>query len=375
MFTPADHDWMSRALHLAARGRYTTSPNPNVGCVLVRDGLVVGEGYHRRAGEPHAEVHALRAAGERTRGATAYVTLEPCSHHGRTPPCADALIAAGVGRVVVAMEDPNPLVAGRGLRRLAAAGIAVQVGLLQGEAEALNPGFIRRMRTGRPRVQVKLAASLDGRTALANGQSQWITGPAARADVQRWRAQSSAILSGTDTVLIDDPSLNVRWHELPASVRAVYPEAELRQPIRILLDSQQRLIPQARLFALPGEVWLARSRAEGHWPAAVSQLELPLSAASGKLDLAALLQTLGQKGINDLWVEAGPRLAGALLQAQLVDELILYLAPKLMGQQARGLLALPEFVSMDRVPTLTLSDLRQVGGDVRLTLRPHSQDD
>ncbi len=366
---------MSRALHLAARGRYTTSPNPNVGCVLVRDDQVVGEGYHRRAGEPHAEVHALRAAGERARGATAYVTLEPCSHHGRTPPCADALIAAGVSRVVVAMEDPNPLVAGRGLERLAAAGIAVQTGLLQPQAEALNPGFIRRMRSGRPRVQVKLAASLDGRTALANGQSQWITGPAARADVQRLRAMSSAILSGADTVLTDDPSLNVRWRELPASVRADYPEHELRQPVRVLVDSRQRLGPRARLFGLPGEVWLARQRPEGQWPGSVSQLLLPLSPDSGKLDLAALLQCLGQRGINDLWVEAGPRLAGALLQAGLVDELILYLAPKLMGEPARGLLALPEFVAMAQVPNLILDDVRQVGDDVRLTLRPHSQDE
>lgn len=360
---------MGRALELAALGRFTTHPNPNVGCVLVHAGEIVGEGWHRQAGEPHAEVHALRAAGERARGATAYVTLEPCSHHGRTPPCALALLAAGVSRVVAAMTDPNPLVAGRGLRLLAEAGVTVESGLREAEAQALNPGFIQRMKTGRPWVRVKLAASLDGRTALANGQSQWITGPAARADVQVWRARSSAILSGADTVLTDNPALNVRWSQLPAEIQALYPEARLRQPLRVLVDSRQRLQPDAQLFSLPGPVLLARQQPQAGWPSQVEQVSLPL-AASGKLDLHALLMELGARGVNELWVEAGRQLAGALVSAGLVDELILYLAPKLLGEGAQGLLALPPLDSLAQAWQFTLRDVQQIGADLRLTLEP-----
>ncbi|GAA4500912.1 bifunctional diaminohydroxyphosphoribosylaminopyrimidine deaminase/5-amino-6-(5-phosphoribosylamino)uracil reductase RibD [Pseudaeromonas paramecii] len=366
----ADWHWMAQALALARLGRFTTTPNPRVGCVIVKDGQLVGEGYHRKAGEPHAEVHALRMAGDLARGATAYVTLEPCSHHGRTPPCADALIAAGVTRVVAAMEDPNPLVAGRGLRRLAAAGIQVASGLMEADALALNAGFVQRMRSGRPRVTVKLAASLDGRTALANGQSQWITGPQARADVQLGRAQACAILTGADTVLTDDPALNVRWAELPESVRAQYAEADLRQPIRVIVDGQQRVTADARLFSLPGPIWLAREQVEGKWPAAVSQVPLPREPASGKLSLPALLDALGARGINELWVEAGRQLAGALLSQSLVDELLLYQAPLLMGEAAQGLLSLPVYTQMSQAPRLELLELRQLGQDIRLRLRP-----
>jgi diaminohydroxyphosphoribosylaminopyrimidine deaminase/5-amino-6-(5-phosphoribosylamino)uracil reductase len=363
---------MERALSLAAQGRFTTHPNPNVGCVLMRDGELVGEGWHRKAGEPHAEVHALRAAGERARGATAYVTLEPCSHYGRTPPCALALVEAGVSRVVAAMEDPNPLVAGRGLRILADAGIDVSCGLLKEDAEALNPGFIKRMQTGLPWVRVKLAASLDGKTALANGESQWITGPAARADVQVWRACSSAILSGADTVLIDNPSLNVRWNELPDDIRALYPQEQLRQPLRVIVDSRQRLQPDARLFSLPGPVLLARQQKQPHWPESVEQVVLPL-AVSGKIDLLALLHELGLRGINEVWVEAGRQLAGALVAQNLVDELILYMAPKLLGESARGLLVLPELATLAGAPQFTLRDVQQIGEDLRLTLQPRHQ--
>ncbi|MGL4206579.1 MAG: bifunctional diaminohydroxyphosphoribosylaminopyrimidine deaminase/5-amino-6-(5-phosphoribosylamino)uracil reductase RibD [Aeromonadaceae bacterium] len=369
MFSTLDHEYMGRALTLAALGRFTTHPNPNVGCVLVKEGRIVGEGWHRKAGEPHAEVHALRAAGEQARGATAYVTLEPCSHHGRTPPCALALLEAGVSRVVAAMVDPNPLVAGRGLRILAEAGVTVQSGLREAEAIALNPGFIQRMKTGLPWVRVKLAASLDGRTALANGQSQWITGPAARADVQEWRARSSAILSGADTVLVDDPALNVRWAQLPAGIQERYPETELRQPLRVLVDSRQRLQPEARLFSLPGPVLLARQVAQGSWPAQVEQVMLPL-AASGKLDLKALLLELGQRGVNEVWVEAGRQLAGALVSGGWVNELILYLAPKLLGEGAQGLLALPQLDSLEQAWQFTLRDVQQIGDDLRLTLVP-----
>lgn len=372
MFSAEDHRYMSRALQLAEQGRFTTSPNPNVGCVIVAAGEIVGEGFHLRAGEPHAEVHALRMAGEKAKGATAYVTLEPCSHFGRTPPCADALVNAGVARVVAAMEDPNPQVSGRGMRRLAGAGIEVQAGLLQAQAEALNLGFIKRMRHGLPYVRLKMAASLDGRTALANGQSQWITSPAARADVQRWRAQSSAILTGADTVLVDDPSLNVRWAQLPPSIQTHYAEEQIRQPIRVVIDSQQRITPEAKLFTIAGDVWLARQQEQGQWPESVQQLITPL-AENGKLDLQHLLQTLAQRNINDIWVEAGATLAGALLNAGLVDELIVYLAPKLMGNPARGLVNLPEFQHMSEVADWHWQDVRKVGEDLRLVLRLHKE--
>ena len=372
--TASDLMWMDRALALAARGRFTTAPNPNVGCVLTRNGELVGEGWHQKAGEPHAEVHALRAAGEQARGATAYVTLEPCSHYGRTPPCALALVEAGVRRVVVAMTDPNPLVAGRGLEILSSAGIEVLCGVREAEAKALNPGFIKRMQTGLPWVRVKLAASLDGRTALANGQSQWITGPAARADVQVWRARSSAILSGADTVLVDDPSLNVRWHELPSEIQAEYPQSALRQPVRVVVDSRQRLQPEAKLFSMPGAVWLARHQQQGVWSAETEQLLLPL-AESGKLDLRALLRELGARGINEIWVEAGRQLAGALVSQQLVDELILYLAPKVLGESAQGLLALPELGSLAQAPLFSLREACQIGEDLRLTLQPRTREE
>lgn len=363
---------MARALQLARRGRYTTQPNPRVGCVLLRDGVVVGEGWHERAGTPHAEVHALRAAGARARGATAYVTLEPCSHHGRTPPCADALIAAQVARVVVAMTDPNPLVAGQGLAKLRNAGIAVEVGVLEAEAQALNEGFVRRMTTGRPLVRLKLAQSLDGRTAMRSGESQWITGPAARRDVQRLRAQSGAVITGVETVLADDPALTVRvadWTDWPADLAPV-------QPLRVVLDSRLRTPTTARLFATGGPVVIATvAESVDAQPDAVAALRvagaevwaLPADAA-GRVDLAALLERLGQAQVNEALVETGPTLAGAFVAQGLVDELVLYQAPTLLGSDARPLLDLP-LMRMAEQRRLRVIEQRQVGDDVKLVLR------
>ncbi|MEB6337061.1 bifunctional diaminohydroxyphosphoribosylaminopyrimidine deaminase/5-amino-6-(5-phosphoribosylamino)uracil reductase RibD [Serratia rhizosphaerae] len=364
---PNDQLYMARAFELARLGRFTTAPNPNVGCVIVRDGKIVGEGYHLRAGEPHAEVHALRMAGELARGATAYVTLEPCSHHGRTPPCADALINAGVSRVVAAMQDPNPQVAGRGLYRLQQAGIDVSHGLMLAEAEAVNRGFLKRMRTGFPYVQLKLGASLDGRTAMASGESQWITSPQARRDVQRLRAESAAILSTSATVLADDPSLSVRWDELDADTQRRYPRDNLRQPLRIILDSQNRVTPQHRVVQQPGATWLARLQPDQQaWPEGVEQLTLP--AHGGGIDLVVMMMQLAKRQVNSVWVEAGAQLSGALLQAGLVDELIVYVAPKLLGDDARGLCHLPGLERLAEAPEFVFSDVRQVGPDLRLRL-------
>lgn len=379
MFSPNDHAMMHRAITLAQRGQYTTAPNPNVGCVIAHGEEIVGEGFHYRAGQPHAEVFALRAAGERAKGATAYVTLEPCSHYGRTPPCAEALVNAGVSRVVCAMVDPNPKVAGRGIKMLQEAGIDVAVGLLAQDAEALNPGFIKRMKTGRPFVQLKLAASLDGRTALANGESKWITGPAARADVQRYRAKAGAILSTSATVLADNPSLNVRWASLNPSVQQQYPEHELRQPKRVIIDSRNRVTPLHQLIGLPGETLLIRTQADTQtWPESVQQVLVPATAVQasiaphpvGQIDLSALMDTLAGHDINHIWVEAGAGLAGALLAAGMVDELILYQAPKLMGSDSRGLVDLRGLTAMAQVPELIISDVRMVGPDIRITARP-----
>lgn len=365
----ADEKYMARAFELARLGRFTTMPNPNVGCVIVRDGEIVGEGYHLRAGEPHAEVHALRMAGDRAQGATAFVTLEPCSHHGRTPPCADALVAAGVTRVVASMQDPNPEVAGRGLYRLRQAGIDVSHGLMHSEAEATNLGFLKRMRTGFPYVQLKMAASLDGRTAMASGESQWITSAAARADVQNFRAQSSAILSSSATVLADNPSLNVRWSELDSSTQSIYPHENLRQPLRIIIDSQNRVTPQHKLVNQPGNTWLARLQADALiWPESTQQWVVP--ERDNRVDLVLMMMMLAKRQVNSIWVEAGAELAGALLQAGLVDELIVYMAPKLLGDSGRALCMLPGLQSLRDAPEFTFSDVRQVGPDLRLRLKP-----
>ncbi|WP_256383138.1 MULTISPECIES: bifunctional diaminohydroxyphosphoribosylaminopyrimidine deaminase/5-amino-6-(5-phosphoribosylamino)uracil reductase RibD [Photobacterium] len=371
--THTDQQMMSRAIALAKRGRYTTAPNPQVGCVIVNNGDIVGEGYHYQAGQPHAEVFALRQAQQRAQGATVYVTLEPCSHYGRTPPCAEALINANVARVVCAMVDPNPAVAGRGIALLQAAGIQVDIGVLAAQAQALNPGFIKQMSHQMPYVELKLAASLDGRTALANGVSKWITGPKARSDVQHFRAQAGAILSTSATVIADDPSLNVRWNELDVSVQQVYPQSALRQPTRVIIDSQNRLTPEYQLFHLPGETILARTRLGTEvWPDSVQQWIIPTQTNSKQLDLVALLSQLADYGINHIWVEAGACLAGALLQQQLVDSLILYQAPKLMGSDSRSLIAITGLTSMEQTPLLTITDVSMVGEDIRIIATVHN---
>ena len=356
---------MSRALELANRGMYTTDPNPRVGCVLVRDDRIVGEGWHQRAGEAHAEVNALTAAGEAARGATAYISLEPCCFTGRTGPCTEALIDAGISRVVAATLDPNPKVAGRGLARLTAAGIDVSCGLLEAEALHINPGFTMRMSVGRPFVRCKLAASLDGRTAMASGESQWITGPAARDDVQRYRARSSAIVTGSGTVRHDDPALTVR-----------IPDAQGRQPLRVVLDSNGQVSPMAKLFQTPTPVLLVRSDAAPNrtgqsprpYPAHVESLTLP-TAGTG-VELSALMTELAAREINEVHLECGARLAGAFLVADLIDELVVYMAPVLLGDGARGLFHLPGLDRMAERVHLELCDLQRIGDDWRMTLRP-----
>ncbi len=358
-FSTQDHALMARALRLAERGLYTTTPNPRVGCVIARDGEVVGEGWHEKAGGPHAEVHALRAAGGRANGATAYVSLEPCSHHGRTPPCANALIDAGVRRVVAAMRDPNPQVSGRGLELLTLAGISVQVGLLDSEAQALNPGFISRMTRGRPWVRLKTAASLDGKTALLNGASKWITGSAARADVQRWRARACVVLTGVGTVLADDPHMNVRDFETS------------RQPLKVIVDSRLNTPSSANILC--GGAFIACAEAD---PARRAELEgagaqiIELPGVDGRVDLPGLMRELGRQGINEVHVEAGATLNGALLAAGLVDEWIAYLAPVAMGHAARGLFDMPALTEMAERQSFETLDVRMLAGDLRLRLRP-----
>lgn len=363
VFDAADHDFMARALRLAERGLCSTSPNPRVGCLLVRNGKVIGEGWHERAGGAHAEAHALHAAGEAARGATAYVTLEPCCHHARTPPCVDALLAAGVARVVAAMRDPNPLVSGKGLGRLREAGVAVACGLLAPLAEELNAGFVSRMRRGRPWLRLKMAASLDGRTALRNGQSQWLTGPAARLDGHRWRARACAILSGIGTVRADDPQLNVRGEKGTATASSA------RQPLKVIVDSALHLPPSARLLR-DGQVLVATTAASTAERLAALQATgadvVVLPEAQGKVDLAALCAELGRREINELHVEAGNTLSGSLLAAGLVDELLLYLAPCLLGNGARGMFALPQIEALADRCQLIVRDLRFVGPDLRV---------
>ncbi len=356
-FSALDHAHMARALRLAERGAYTTRPNPMVGCVIAHGAEVVGEGWHQRAGEPHAEVFALRAAGDRARGATAYVTLEPCAHHGRTPPCAEALIEAGAARVVAAMRDPFPRVDGQGLERLRAAGIAVASGLMEAQARELNRAFLSQVERGRPWLRLKLAMSLDGRTALANGDSKWITGEAARADVQRWRARAGALLTGSGTALADDPRLTAR-----------VPQAQVQPPLRVVLDRALRMPAGANL--LDGSVPTLVFHAAGVEPdARYSRVEcVKLPEGEGGLSLVSALDALAARGVGEVQVEAGPVLAGALFSQGLVDELLLYVAPLLLGDGARGLLALPPLVEMAQRWKLRAVEERKVGEDWRLRL-------
>lgn len=386
---------MARAIELAKQGRFTTAPNPNVGCVIVLDDQIIGEGFHQKAGSPHAEVYALRMAQEKARGATCYVTLEPCSHFGQTPPCANALIKANVARVVVAMVDPNPKVAGRGIDMLKAAGIDVEVGLLSEQAHDLNLGFITRMTENRPYVRLKMAASLDGKTALSNGESKWITGSEARSDVQQFRARSHAILSTASTVIMDDASLNVRFSELGSVATHFTDESQLRQPIRIILDNHKRIDEfaknnsQLKLMATQSPIILVNGKsidsAENdsdvenvHLKSKnsaftendfISRIEIEQDSLHN-IDLTALMSALANQGINDLWVEAGATLAGKLLESNLVDDVIVYLAPKLMGSNARGLAVLNDLSNMADVPELRFTSVTQIGNDLRIIAKP-----
>ncbi|MDO4998019.1 MAG: bifunctional diaminohydroxyphosphoribosylaminopyrimidine deaminase/5-amino-6-(5-phosphoribosylamino)uracil reductase RibD [Neisseria sp.] len=363
MFSDFDTQMMRKALDLAANGRFSTSPNPRVGCVIVQGKQIVGQGFHLKTGEGHAEVHALRQAGEAARGATAYVTLEPCSHHGRTPPCAEGLIAAGVSRVVAAMTDPNPLVAGRGLQALRNAGIQVVSGLLEAEARELNRGFLSRIERNRPFVRVKIAASLDGKTALSSGASQWITGEAARDDVQILRAESCGILTGIGTVLADNPRLNVR----------AFPT--LRQPARIVVDSQLQMPLDSRLLQDDSSPFIIATISQD--PARLQALSafahvkiLQTASKNERVDLADLLRQLAELGLGEIMVEAGAVLASAFIQENLADEIVLYQAPKILGDQARGLFVLPENPrTLTQQPDWHASDIRSIGQDIKWTLR------
>ncbi|MCW8855342.1 MAG: bifunctional diaminohydroxyphosphoribosylaminopyrimidine deaminase/5-amino-6-(5-phosphoribosylamino)uracil reductase RibD [Gammaproteobacteria bacterium] len=356
---------MARAIQLAKKGLYTTEPNPRVGCVIVKDNKIVGEGWHEKAGEGHAEINALQQAGKNAQDATVYVTLEPCSHHGKTPPCADALIAAGVKRVIAAMQDPNPLVAGKGLTKLAQAGIEVESDLMEAQAKELNPGFIKRMSQGLPWVRVKLAMSLDGRTAMDSGESKWITGSTAREDVQKLRARSSAILTGIGTVLADNPWMNVRLDEKQLAI-----SSEVRQPLRVVIDSQLKCPQDADMLDLPGRtVIMTTEHAQGDMQHDnVEVVRLP--SANNHVDLQAALSWLAEHDINEVHVEAGSVLSGAFLEADLVDEIIVYMAPHIMGNNAKGLFHLPEMDKMHQRIGLEIKDIRPVGIDWRITAKP-----
>lgn len=371
-FTSDDFRFMARALKLANQGQYTTRPNPRVGAVVVRNGEVVGEGYHALAGGPHAEIAALQAAGDQARGATVYVTLEPCCHVGRTGPCTHALRAAGVARVVAAMEDPNPRVAGKGFAQLREVGIAVASGLLKAEAQQLNLGFISRMARQRPWVRCKIAMTLDGRTAAPTGESQWITGEAARNDVQAWRARSGAIMTGVGTVLADDPSLTVRRTDLEWD-----PASPPGQPLRVILDTHLRTPPSSRLFTLPGEtlVFTVQQHGPGRDALAAAGAHVVAIAqvdALGRVDLAETLVCLGARQVNEILVEAGPILTGALVAAGLADELILYVAPSFLGDTGRGACHLPGLRHLTERQPLRIMDVRAVGNDWRIIAQPAS---
>jgi diaminohydroxyphosphoribosylaminopyrimidine deaminase / 5-amino-6-(5-phosphoribosylamino)uracil reductase len=359
MFSAADRDFMRQALELARRGLYTTTPNPRVGAVIVKDGAVLGTGWHEKAGLPHAEALALKAAGESARGATLYLNLEPCSHHGRTPPCADAIVATGVKRVVAAMQDPNPKVAGAGFAKLRAAGVEVEHGLMEDEARELNIGFVARMTRGRPWVRMKIAASLDGRTALANGKSQWITGEEARADGHRWRARACAILTGHGTVRDDDPQLNVRGVDTP------------RQPLRIVVDSRFETPLSARVLK-GGKTLVAGAVNEAARIAALEKAgadTVVIPNDRGKVELFKLMEELARRELNEIHVEGGTKLNGSLLQAGVVDELLVYLAPCVIGDSGRGMFDLPELTELSRSTALKIRDFERVGEDLRIVAR------
>ncbi len=370
-FSPTDYQHMSRAIQLARHGKWTALPNPLVGCVIVKEGKVVGEGWHEKAGEAHAEIHALHQAGPDAKNATVYVTLEPCSHFGRTPPCANALVNAGVSRVIAAMCDPNPVVLGRGFGRLRHQGIGVAHGLLEKEARALNRGFIKRMETGRPFVRAKLAMSLDGRTAMASGESQWITGPDARSQGQQLRAASCAIVTGVSSVLADDSALTLRERELglPNAAAIV-----TRQPLRVVLDSLLRTPPSAKVVTGPGQCLIvtteqASAKKRARLETAGAEIWVQKTLSQGRVDLSAVMDELGRRGCNEVLVEAGATLAGAMLSERLLDEVTVFMAPVLMGSRARPLFQLL-FDTMAQKQPLRITEIRPVGKDWRIIAVP-----
>jgi len=365
--SPDDINFMARAIRLAKRGQYTTHPNPRVGCVIVKDGKIIGEGYHQKAGQPHAEINALRGvANGDTKGATAYVTLEPCSHTGKTPPCANALIESEISHVVIAMQDPNPQVAGQGIQRLRDAGIIVDVGILEDQARGLNLGFIKRMEQGLPWIRIKLAMSLDGRTAMASGESQWITGSAARQDVQRLRAKADAILTGSGTLTGDDPSLNVR---ITSEELGLENGLEYQQPTRVVLDSNLKISEQAKMLKLAGDTLVYTCANSQEKAQKLENAGAKIITLQGKkLALKEVLQDLAKQQINEVHVEAGATLCGALLKEKLVDEIIIYMAPSIMGADARGLFNIPELNTMKDKIDLKIQDIRAVGDDWRLQI-------
>ena len=366
MLAHQDAVFMARAIKLAKKGQFTTDPNPRVGCVLVKQGLILSEGWHARAGQGHAEVEALKKTADAD-GATAYVTLEPCSHQGKTPPCCEALINAGVKRVVVAMQDPNPLVAGNGLQRLKTAGVSVDCGILEAEARTLNPGFIKRMTTGRPFVRSKLAMSLDGRTAMSSGESKWITSSQARQDVHRLRAASSAVLTGINTVLADDPSINARLDK----------EFDVVQPLRVVLDSTLKMPVTARMAELPGRTLILTCSADHNKKNRLQKAGFEvyrLAEKCGKVDLHEVMSFLGQQQTNELMVEAGAVLNGKLLLAGLVEEWLVYMAPAIMGEDGRGLFSLPDLKQMADKMDLCIKEARMIGPDLRVKLIQVKQD-
>ncbi|MBE9563543.1 MAG: bifunctional diaminohydroxyphosphoribosylaminopyrimidine deaminase/5-amino-6-(5-phosphoribosylamino)uracil reductase RibD [Proteobacteria bacterium] len=369
-----DQYYMAHALRLARKGLWTTDPNPRVGCVIVHDGKIVGEGWHKEAGKPHAEVNALEQAKGKSKGATCYVTLEPCCHHGRTPPCTDALVKAGVARVVVAMTDPNPLVSSKGIEQLLKAGIIVDTGILAKDAEKLNPGFLTRMRYNRPYIRCKLGMSLDGRTAMASTESQWITSQDARREVQCLRARSSAIMTGAGTVLADNPRLTVRDEELTCKLQ---PEIKVKQPLRVVVDTHLSMQPNAIMLGLPGQTIIFTASKSKSVKSILEKTGAHVIhlAERGMVDLPAACQLLAEKyEVNELQIEAGATLSGAMLRAGLVDELIIYMAPMLMGNKARGLFNLPEIERLNQHIPLNIADIRAVGRDWRITAYPVNND-
>lgn len=367
-----DEFFLKRAFELAKLGKFTTSPNPNVGCVIVRNGIIVGEGFHNHVGAPHAEIAALNMAKDAAIGATAYITLEPCSHKGYTPPCVNALISAGISCVVSTINDPNPKVSGKGFNKLKNAGIIVRKGFMINEAEYINAGFLKRMRTGLPFVRLKIAASIDGRTAMSSGESKWITSSESKKDVHSFRAESDAILSTSATVLYDNPFLNLRWIELPKKIKKIYPIEKVRQPIRIIIDCSNRINTNYHVINEKGKVWLIRIiKDELKWPDKVSQIIIPYNDnVSKRINLLKLMIKLGSKNINSIWVEAGAELAGSLILANLVDELIIYQAPKILGSDAKPLCKIIGLNNIKNALLFNIFDICKLGKDIRLSLRP-----